>query len=126
MGDWEGRPWHKIEVDNPDEYAAFMNDPWKNPYLGGESYSVVLNRIQPVLMKLLKDHPDKTIAVVAHQVVNRSFIAETMNIDRPSARSIKQSNTGINVFNYNHDDNELNVVSVNGDFHLRDIDRPVD
>ena len=121
VGDWEGRAWTQIEAEHPDEYAALMNDPWVNPYMGGESYSDVLRRIQPVLMQLVREHAGKTIAVVAHQVVNRSFIAETMNLERAKARDIKQSNTGINVFKYNHDDDEMKATTINGDFHLYDL-----
>ncbi|MDB4614670.1 histidine phosphatase family protein, partial [bacterium] len=58
---------------------------------------------------------------VAHQVVNRSFIAAAMNVERHKARRIRQSNTAINVFDYTHDDGDLMAVTVNGDFHLRDV-----
>jgi len=122
VGDWEGRAWEKIEAEHPVEYAALMNDPWRNPYMGGESYSDVLSRIQPVLMSLVRENVGRTIAVVAHQVVNRSFIAETMNLERARARSIKQSNTGINVFKYRQANDEIRATTVNGDFHLYDLD----
>lgn len=122
VGDWEGRAWDSIQSEHPDEYAAMMNNPWDNPYMGGESYADVLRRTQPILMQLVKNHPDKTIAVVAHQVVNRAFIADTMDVQRPMARGIKQSNTGINIFKYDHAVQEINVQTVNGDFHLSGLE----
>ena len=121
VGDWEGQAWASIEQQQPVEYAAMMRDPWNNPYVGGECYADVLRRTQPILMQLMRDHPGKTIGVVAHQVVNRAFIADVMDVHRPMARGIKQSNTGINIFKYNHDSDEINVQSVNVDFHLHQL-----
>lgn len=121
VGDWEGQAWADIEAKQPEAYAATMRDPWNNQYVGGECYADVLRRAQPVLMRLLREHPGQTIAVVAHQVVNRAFIAEVMDVHRPMARAIKQSNTGINIFKYDHHSAEINVQSVNGDFHLHQL-----
>ena len=119
VGDWESQQWAQIMVDSPDEYRAFMSDPWSNCYVGGESYQDVYKRVWPELDRLLNEHSGQSIAVVAHQVVNRSTLASVMDFPRHRAREIRQANTGINVIRRQDSDDEL--ITLNGCFHLDHI-----
>jgi len=116
VGDWEGQDWHTIMDSDAAAYAAFMENPWLNPYPGGECYLDVLRRAKPTLLKLAESNVGRRIIVVAHQVVNRALLADFMSVTPERARGIRQKNTGINVIRWRPD--EIEVVTVNACFHL--------
>lgn len=117
VGQWEGKSWDSIMAEHPEEYDLFINDPASNPYLG-ESYQDVFRRARPVLDSILKDHPGETVAVIAHNVVNRVILADLLGIELRRAKDIRQNNTGVNVLE-THEDG-LRLVTLNSVFHLRD------
>ena len=119
VGEWEGKDWGSIERANPDEYHAFMNAPGENPYLGGESYGDVLRRVEPVLSELLAKHVGETIAVVAHNVVNRAYLGNLLGLDMRQTRRLSQSNTGVNIIR--HHKGETSLVTMNAHFHLNGL-----
>ncbi|MFQ5733746.1 MAG: histidine phosphatase family protein [Planctomycetaceae bacterium] len=120
VGNWEGLDWGRIMREHPDEYRAFIDDPGRNPYLGGESYGDVQRRVQPALQGLLQRHPGETIAVVAHNVVNRVYLAGLMNVDLKYAKGLRQSNAGVNVVR--HRRGETEVITLNAHFHLEGVE----
>jgi len=119
VGLWEGKSWDIIMQEFPEAYRAFMDDPFQNRYEGGESYGDVLNRSEPALRTLLERHTGETIAVVAHNVVNRVYLASLLGLPIGKAKDITQTNTGINVIRYHR--GEAKVVTVNSIFHLSGI-----
>jgi broad specificity phosphatase PhoE len=118
VGQWEGKDWGTIMGEHPDEYQAFISAPGENPYLGGESYGDVLRRVQPVLQQLFDQHVGETIAVIAHNVVNRAYLGSLLGLDMRQARKLPQSNTCVNVIR--HTEGETNLVTMNAHFHLSD------
>lgn len=119
VGLWEGMSWDIIMQEYPEEYHAFMNDPSQNRYAGGESYRDVLNRTEPAIQTLLERHPGETIAVVAHNVVNRVYLAKLLGLEISRAKEITQTNTGINLIR--HKPGETKVVTMNAIFHLSGV-----
>jgi broad specificity phosphatase PhoE len=119
VGRWEGLDWGTIMRNHPDEYAAFMDDPGRNAYLGGESYADVQRRVQPVLQSLLEQHAGESIVVVAHNVVNRVYLAGLLGLDLKYAKGIRQTNTGVNVIRHRRGETEL--MTLNAHFHLDSI-----
>lgn len=118
VGDWERLDWDTIMQRHPDEYRAFMQNPAETPYLGGESYGDVLRRVKPALTSIVEKHSSESVVVIGHNVVNRAFLAEYLNIELRCAKDIKQSNTGINVLRYQN--NAISLVTLNAVFHLND------
>ena len=116
VGRWEGKDWGTISREFPDDYEAFMENSAEVPYLGGESYVEVLHRTQAVIDDLLARHAGRSIVVVAHNVVNRAYLAHLLEIDLRRARHLRQSNTGINVIRHKHGRAEL--MTLNAVFHL--------
>jgi len=117
VGGWEGMPWDQIEREYPDQYRAFMTDPARNPYLGGESVGEVQQRVIPVFERLAAANPGRTILLVAHNVVNRGYLAHLMGVPLNQYRNIPQDNCGINLLRWR--DGRVKPVTVNGAFHLR-------
>lgn len=119
VGRWEGKSWDLIMEESPEAYRAFMDDPYRNRYEGGESYGDVFERCEPALRSLLERHTGETIAVVAHNVVNRVYLAGLLGLPIGKAKQITQTNTGINLIR--HQQGESKVVTVNAIFHLSGV-----
>lgn len=118
VGQWEGLDWDTIMSRHPEAYRAFMDNPAENPYLGGESYSDVHRRAQPAIQDLLERHMGQTLAVVAHNVVNRVVLAGLLGLDIAKAKGVRQENGCINVIRYRP--GETTAITINAVFHLED------
>jgi len=117
-GQWEGRTWEEIERDNPQAYHAFMTDAGVNPYLGGENLASVQARVVPALERLTAENLGRVIAVAAHNVVNRVYLARLLQIPVAKYRLIPQANCGVNLIRWR--DGRAQLVTINGVFHLVD------
>jgi broad specificity phosphatase PhoE len=116
VGAWEGRAWDEIEKTDPDAYRAFMTDAAANPYLGGENITTVLARAAPAIEKLMHENVGRRIAAVAHNVVNRVYLADLLGMPLARYRSVPQDNCGVNVLRYRK--GRIKAVTINGIFHL--------
>ncbi|WP_417376232.1 histidine phosphatase family protein [Gimesia maris] len=119
VGLWEGKSWDIIMQEFPEAYDAFIHDPYQNRYEGGESYGDVLNRTEPAIQSLLDRHLGETIVVVAHNVVNRVYLARVLGLEISKAKDLAQTNTGINLIRYQQ--GETKVITMNSIFHLNGI-----
>jgi broad specificity phosphatase PhoE len=118
VGRWEGLDWGSIMEDDAEAYHRFMDDPAANGYPEGESYANVLDRVGGPLDEVLAAHRGQTVAVVAHNIVNRVYVARLMGWPLSRAREIRQDNTGIDVIRGR--DDEITLMSFNVRFHLDD------
>jgi len=116
VGDWEGRSWPEIEQNDHEAWRLFRADPVVHPYGGGENLAQVQARIEPAIAQLLEKHRGQTIAVVAHNVVNRIYLALWLGWPLARCREILQNNAGINLVSYR--DGQATVLTVNSVFHL--------
>ncbi|MFW6124866.1 MAG: histidine phosphatase family protein [Pirellulales bacterium] len=121
VGRWEGRPWNEIQRDYPAEYHGFVTDAGVNPYLGGENLTQVRKRSAPALRRVLSQNPGGVIAVVAHNVVNRVFLADLLGLPLRAYRSVPQENGGVNLVRWR--DGKLKLLTINSVLHLGDAAR---
>ena len=87
VGQWEGMDWDSIALKHPEEFRLFNEDPAESPYLGGECYRDVLTRVAPAFQCLLEKHAGETIAVVAHNIVNRVYTAHLLGLELRKAKA---------------------------------------
>ena len=120
VGRWEGLTWEDVREREPALYDRFHGDPGRVPYPEGESFSDVAERVSPVMSRLASEHPGETIAVVAHNVVNRAYLAGLLGVPIERARALRQSNGGINVIEY--EDGRVQVFTVNAALHLEGLE----
>lgn len=118
VGLWEGKDWDTIAQEHPEAYRLFHEDPSTNPYLGGESYSDVLRRSLPVFERLLQQHVGETIVVVAHNIVNRAFVAYLLGLEIRRAKELAQGNCCVNIIQ--HQAGKSSLVTMNALFHLEE------
>ena len=118
VGLWEGLSWDLIRERHREAHDAFHAAPGTSPYLGGESYANVLARAEPIFAELLKRHVGEEIAVVAHNVVNRAYLSHLLGLDINLAKNIEQTNTCVNVVDYDARRERTRVMTLNANFHV--------
>ena len=116
VGRWERLDWATIEREFPVEYRQFVEDSATHGYLGGESYNDVAARISPVFDQLLADNAGKRIAIVAHSVVNRTWLATLLGAPLREAKELPQDNCCINVIRYRN--GHAKLLTLNSHFHI--------
>lgn len=115
VGDWEGQTWTQIMENEPDHYDRFMQDP-TCAYRGGESFQDVLERVKGQFDSLLQRHQGQAFAVVAHNVVNRVYLASILHGNLDRSRQVLQANCCVNVIRQKKETPE--VVTLNSVLHL--------
>lgn len=115
VGEWEGKSWTQIREETPQQHDDFFADPVLKPHPGGESYGDLLRRVRPALQGILEQHPGENVVVVAHNLVNRVYLAEHVGIDLKHARKLRQMNCCINLLH--HYEGETELVTLNSVLH---------
>lgn len=116
VGRWEMRSWVDIEVEEPEAYRLFQEDPGTHGYAGGENLRQVYDRVAPVFESLMQAHLGEQIVIVGHNVVNRAYLAGVLELPMSRARHIHQENCGLNVLEYQAGKTKL--VTLNAVAHL--------
>src|SRR5260221_461044 len=97
VGRWEGLDWQSIRYLDAESYQRFMTNPAEHGYPGGESFADVYTRASQALDELLAEHSGEAILVVAHHVVNRTYLAGLLGMTPDQARQVTLDNCGISV-----------------------------
>jgi broad specificity phosphatase PhoE len=116
VGRWEGLDWQSIRYLDAENYQHFHGDPARFGYPGGESFADVLARATPVFDRLLTEHAGSALLVVAHHVVNRTYLASLLGLPPAQARQVTLDNCGISVVARRGRD--TTVATLNAAFHL--------
>jgi broad specificity phosphatase PhoE len=116
VGRWENRSWVEISQTQPEAYRRFMDDPGTHGYDGGESFQQVQNRVVPALTRIMELNAGGRIAVVAHNIVNRCYLAALLKLPTAVSRMIHQDNCGLNIVHYV--DGQMLLRTMNSTFHL--------
>ena len=116
VGQWQSLDWSTIQREFPEAYERYMQDSGQHGYLGGESCGDVLARTAPAFAELLRNNVGRRIAVVAHTVVNRTWLANLLGIELHRAKELPQDNCCINVIRYR--DGQTQLVTLNSTLHL--------
>jgi alpha-ribazole phosphatase/probable phosphoglycerate mutase len=80
FGELEGRTYDEIAVSMPDLYAAWMTQPTRVRFPGGEGYPDLERRALRAVRKLRQELPDGTIVVVTHGGIVRAILADVLGI----------------------------------------------
>jgi broad specificity phosphatase PhoE len=119
VGRWEGLDWQTIHSLDADGFQRFHANPAEFGYPGGESFRDVHGRVAPVLDELLDQHAGQSILVVAHHVVNRTYLAGLLGLTLGQARQVTLDNCGISVVV--RDGARTTVNTLNAAFHLQGV-----
>jgi broad specificity phosphatase PhoE len=119
VGRWEGLDWQTILQTDPEAYHRYMSDPGRFGYPGGESFADVYARVSRAMEHLLTEHAGESILVVAHHVVNRTYLAGLLGLSMDQARHVTLDNCGISLVI--RDEEETTISTLNAAFHLQGV-----
>lgn len=66
FGDWDGRHWSDIAATDPDLSRRFWEEPGPHRAPGGESWDDAATRASAAADRLVGQHPDRDLIIVAH------------------------------------------------------------
>jgi broad specificity phosphatase PhoE len=119
VGRWEDLDWQTIRYLEAEAYQHFMANPAVHGYPGGESFADAHRRAAAVLEELLARHAGAGLLVVAHHVINRTYLAGLLGLPLEQARQVKLDNCGLSVVVREGD--QTAVSTVNAVFHLNSL-----
>jgi broad specificity phosphatase PhoE len=119
VGRWEGLDWQAVRRVDAELYQRFLSDPAEQGYPGGESLADVYQRVASALDDLLDVHAGHSILVVAHHVVNRTYLAGLLGLSLDQARQMTLDTCGISVVV--REDDVTTVSTLNAAFHLQGL-----
>ena len=119
VGRWEGLDWQTVRYLDAEGHERFHADPASFGYPGGESFADVHARVAPALDSLLQRHVGQAVLVVAHHVVNRTYLAGLLGLGPGQARQVALDNCGISVVVRAR--GQTSVKTLNAAFHLQSI-----
>ncbi|MCG8429505.1 MAG: alpha-ribazole phosphatase family protein [Chromatiales bacterium] len=80
FGDWEGKDYDQLRIDDPEGLAGFWRDPTAHPAPGGETMASFQSRVEAGWQDLLTQHQGEHLLLVAHGGVNRLIIAQVLGL----------------------------------------------
>jgi broad specificity phosphatase PhoE len=119
VGRWEGLDWQTIRSLDAEGFERFNANPAQFGYPGGESFRDVFERVTPALNELLQQHAGESILVVAHHIVNRTYLAGLLGLTPDQARQVTLDNCGISVVV--RAGAQTTVNTLNAAFHLQGV-----
>jgi broad specificity phosphatase PhoE len=117
IGTWEGLDWQTIRQRDAERYQRFMANPAEFGYPGGESFADVFKRASAALEDLLTVHAGQSLLVVAHHVVNRTYLASLLGMTPDHARQVSLDNCGVSVVI--REGERTSISTLNAAFHLQ-------
>jgi broad specificity phosphatase PhoE len=119
VGRWEGLDWQMARFLDAEAYQRFHGNPARWGYPGGESLTDVANRAGPAIEELFSRHRGESVLVVAHNQVNRTYLAGLLGIGLDQARQVVLDNCGISIVV--RDGERTSVNTLNAAFHLQGV-----
>lgn len=121
VGVWEGYPLDEIRHTWPEEHRRFVEDAGIHPFLGGENLAMVQSRVTPAIEGLLAANAGRVVLVVAHNMVNRAYLANLLQVPLRSYRNLAQDNCAINLLRRR--DGVTRAMVINSTLHLREASK---
>lgn len=99
FGLWEGKTKEQFIEENEKLWAGWMKDPANSKAGGtGETARDVVRRVNAFYDSLLKKHSSGSVLVVAHNGVNRFYLAHKLGMDLKHYRKLVQYNSSVTLF----------------------------
>lgn len=100
FGDWEGLTYEAISERWPGMLGKLWTTPDELQIPGGETFHQLKARAYTAIEKIVADHPDQTVAVVAHGGTIGTILCAVLDIHLNHVWSIRQDNTAVNIIEY--------------------------
>jgi len=116
-GEWQGLTPAEAAARYPALHRAWLEAPHTVQIPGGESLGTVRARAFAALQEIIARHPDETIVIVGHTVVNRLLLCAILGLDNSRFWRLHQETAAINLFQW--DGADFTLISLNDTCHLR-------
>jgi len=116
-GQWQGLTPDEARERWPEMVDAWYRTPETAQIPGGETLNSLRVRTMEAVRGLAARHPDKTIVLVGHTVVNRAILLGVLGLRNSFFWRLRQDTCAINVLEVDGDD--FTLVSMNDTCHLR-------
>lgn len=100
FGEWEGHPHEEIKRMDPETYRLWREEPHRAKLPGGETLDEVRERAMAALEEVIRIHPEGTIVLVSHRVVNKILLCGILGLDNSHFWQIIQDTAAINLIRY--------------------------
>jgi len=117
FGNWEGHALQEIERIDPEIYRQWREEPHLAKLPGGESLDDVRFRAMAALEWVIKKHPEGSVVLISHRVVNKVLICGILGIDNSHFWQIAQDTAAINLIQYKR--GRYVLSSMNETCHLK-------
>ena len=99
FGEWEGKTKEEFIAENGSLWLDWMKNPAIYRAGGtGESGAEIVARVDDFFQSLLQDYAEGNIMVVAHNGINRLFMAHKLGMPLKNYRQLVQQNSSITCF----------------------------
>lgn len=113
FGEWEGKTREEFVKENPSLWNAWDADPGSTRAGGtGETGQEIVNRVDGFFRWALQRHNGGNIMVVAHNGVNRLYLAFKLGMPLRNYRRIVQENSTVSLFELDNN-GDLILVHLN-------------
>ncbi|HWB61557.1 MAG TPA: histidine phosphatase family protein [Chthoniobacteraceae bacterium] len=100
-GHWEGLTRQEVGERFPGEAAEWDLDPYTFAPPGGESGLAVTARALPVLLEIVRAHPDECVLLVSHKATIRLLLSSLLGFDPRRYRdNLDQSPAALNIVDF--------------------------
>jgi broad specificity phosphatase PhoE len=116
-GQWQGLSPDEVRARWPELLNEWYHAPQRAHIPGGETLADLDIRGMAAVRLLASQHPDQTIVLVGHTVINRVILLGVLGLGLSRFWHLRQDTGAINVFETEGDD--FTMVSLNDTCHLR-------
>ncbi|WP_300598256.1 histidine phosphatase family protein [Niabella sp.] len=113
FGLWEGKTKEEFNAEDPSLWDAWMNDPEAARAGGtGETGGEIVRRVNDFFEELHRKHNGQLVMVVAHNGINRLYLASKLGMPLSNYRRFDMENSAVSYFELD-DKNVLTLKKLN-------------
>jgi len=120
-GAWQGLTQDEARASYPELFVRWELAPHLVRFPDGESLDDVRGRIMKALLGVAMLHPQGTVCLVGHQVVNKVILCAVLGLGNDAFWRITQETCCINIFRYEPAHYRFTVDRLNDTHHLREV-----
>jgi alpha-ribazole phosphatase len=118
-GSWQGMQHDEVRRRYPKLYQDWIERPHTVRIEGGESLRMVRRRAMNALRNLAEQHPEETVVIVAHRVVNKVILCAVLGLDNSHFWRVRQDTCALNILEWSRD--QWAVQLLNDTCHLKGL-----
>jgi probable phosphoglycerate mutase len=118
-GQFQGMSQSEAAAAYPERYKLWLSRPSRVCFPDGESLGDVQARLQSLLDRITGAHPNETVVLAGHQIVNKVLACTLLGIDLDQIWRLRQDTASINVYQWA--ENGWHILRLNDTCHLASL-----